>query len=294
LQVIKEFLERTLTGVSVREARVVRPLVLRDLSGAGFEKDVAGRAFTGFWRKGKLLGMELGGAEPKTVVVNPMLSGGLRYCDPSERMSKSTFVVLRLSNEKEMRYFDDDQMGAFYYLAPQQVAEVPRLLEQGPDVLDAPMDLPEFDAALKRFRGEVKGVLTRGELVEGIGNAYADEVCFAAAIFPFCKATSLKAEEVERLWRAVYGVPREAVPVLRERVGEHIHLKVRDFLKVHGRGGQPCPRCGGRVSEIRANGRLHNYCRTCQPGSLFGAEAMAGRSDGGGGPMETRRFSGSV
>ncbi|MSP78567.1 MAG: hypothetical protein EXR67_03295 [Dehalococcoidia bacterium] len=288
LHVIKEVLNENLKGVAITGAHVLRPSVLRSMVKGDFVQDITGKVFLSFWRKGKVLGCELGnaasagdatpnelgmsgfgparGAPARLLVINPMLSGGLQFCDPNSRVTKKTFLTLSLSNEYELRYFDDDQMGMVYYIEPDQLFDIPRLLDQGRDVLDMPMSLDAFTAALKPFRGEIKGILTRGELVSGIGNAYADEVCFAAGLFPFRKVTQLEPEEVERLWRAVYAVPREAIPILRERVGYNIHLKVRDFLKVHGKAGQPCPRCGGRITEIRANGRLHNYCRTCQPG----------------------------
>ncbi|MSQ12910.1 MAG: hypothetical protein EXR47_01980 [Dehalococcoidia bacterium] len=107
---------------------------------------------------------------------------------------------------------------------------------------------------------------------------YGDEICFAAGLFPFRKLSSLSPQEVERLWRATYEALKAAVPVLRQRVGEDIHHKVRDFLQVHGNGGQACPKCGSRITEIRANGRLHNYCRQCQPGSLIGSFAHPARA----------------
>lgn len=112
-------------------------------------------------------------------------------------------------------------------------------------------------------------MLTRGPLVSGIGNAYADEVLFQAGIFPFRKSRDLKEDELTRLHEAVYSVPRAAVEVLRQRMGDRIHSKIRDFMQVHGKGGQACPRCGGRITAITANQRVTNYCRRCQPGMLI-------------------------
>jgi formamidopyrimidine-DNA glycosylase len=71
------------------------------------------------------------------------------------------------------------------------------------------------------------------------------------------------------VYEAMHEVLEEAVEVLRQRVGEDIHVEIRDFLQVHGRGGQLCPRCGNPVSQITARGRLTNFCRTCQPGSML-------------------------
>ena len=51
-------------------------------------------------------------------------------------------------------------------------------------------------------------------------------------------------------------------------MGSDIHKKVRDFLKVHNKGGQPCPKCGGNITQLNANQRITSYCRHCQPGLL--------------------------
>jgi formamidopyrimidine-DNA glycosylase len=64
-------------------------------------------------------------------------------------------------------------------------------------------------------------------------------------------------------------VLHQAIATLRERVGTEIHREVRDFLAVHGKGGEPCPVCGGSIAEIKARGRVTNFCRTCQPGGLI-------------------------
>ncbi len=269
LQVVKEFLARRLAGVAVAEARVLRPTVLRVLAAPqpDFPADVAGRRFDGFWRRGKFLGLELSG--DRLLVISPMLSGALQYCAPSQRVARTTFLALSLTDGHELRYLDADQMGKVYYLRPDQLPQVPRLHEQGPDVLDQPLSLEDFRLRLRPFRGEIKGVLSRGAAIGGLGNAYADEVLHAAELYPFRRVRDLTPEELERLHGALYSVPKSAVGVLRERMGDALHHKVRDFLGVHGKGGEPCPRCGGRITAITANGWLTNYCRRCQPGSFF-------------------------
>ena len=60
-----------------------------------------------------------------------------------------------------------------------------------------------------------------------------------------------------------------AVGQVREAMAGDIHRKRRDFLKVHNRGGEPCPRCGAAISQLTANQRITSYCRTCQPGLLL-------------------------
>lgn len=266
LQVVKEFLEPRLVGRKLVSAVEVRPLVFRNLVGKPLPADAPGRTVDRLWRHGKLLFCELSG--DRVVVINPMLAGGLRYCPSGERIAASTFVRFGFDDGHELRYFDTKKMGMVYYATSAQTEGVPRVEDQGPDVLDERVSLHDFTARLKPYRGEIKGVLTRGGVVSGVGNAYADEILFDARIFPFKKRTSLSGDEIARLHESVYSVPRRALEVLRKRVGADIHVKRRDFLQVHGRGALPCPRCGHSISAITANQRETNFCRRCQPGFL--------------------------
>jgi formamidopyrimidine-DNA glycosylase len=267
LQVAKEALQRYLPGQTVEEVRVLKPTVLRSMVRGDFPGDIARRELVDVNRKGKSLILQLSG--DRLMAVFPMLTGALQYCPPEERMSKTACFVLSLSSGNELRYLDGKQMGMAYYLSSDRISEVRRMDETGFDVLDEIPGYDDFVAALRKFRGEIKGVLTRGRVIAGVGNAYADEILFHAGIFPFRKVRSLKEDELERLYEAIRTVPEEAVDILRQRMGEQIHLKIRDFMRVHGKGKEPCPRCGGRITSITANQRITNYCRRCQPGMLI-------------------------
>ena len=267
LEVVKDVLNQRIRGLVVDDAQVLRPLELRVLTTADFVQDVIGRSLLQFSRRGKFLLADL--SEERALVINPMLTGAVQICSPSTRLAKKTSFLLSLSDGTQLRYLDETQMGMAYYVEASRLAEVPRLSEQGPDVLDQYPALPEFERRLRRFQGEIKGVLTRGQFLAGIGNAYADEVLFEAEIFPFKKRPALSEQEVASLHQAIPKTLRRAMSVLRERVGQDTHVKVRDFLSVHGKRGGLCPRCGGNITTIGANQRLTNYCRRCQPGLLL-------------------------
>lgn len=265
LEVINDFLNQRAKGAVVSSARVVRPTVLRSLAG-DFPSDVVGREVGEFSRRGKFLLMEFSG--DRLLVVNPMLTGAFQLCKPTSTLYKRTCFILALSSGQELRYLDDRQMGKAYYITGQQLEQVPHFQEQGPDVLDGiPFD--EFQRRLRPFQGEIKGVITRGRFIAGIGNAYADEVLFAAGISPFRKGRSLREEELLRLYQKCHDVVTDAIAVLQQRMGEDIHVKIRDFLQVHNKGGSPCPRCGHAISQLTANQRITSYCRHCQPGMLI-------------------------
>ena len=220
----------------------------------------------GIDRRGKFLMFHLSG--DRLLAVNPMLAGGFQYCEPDDRVFKRTCLTLSISDGHELRYLDDKLMGRLYYTTPDRLGDVPGLEEQGPDVLDD-FSFDEFRDRLKAFHGEIKGVLTRGRVVAGIGNAYVDEILFEAEVYPFRKRKALSVEELRRIYDSSRRVVEEAVPILRSRMGDRMHVKVRDFLKVHNKGGEPCPRCSNPISQLTANRRITSYCRRCQPGMLI-------------------------
>jgi formamidopyrimidine-DNA glycosylase len=263
LEIMREVLAPRLSGQTVTGVEVVRPLVVRDLTGRGFAETLTGQTLADVWRRGKVLLFPT--RSDLTLAVNCKLAGRLQYALPDERRLTKTHVVLHLSNGQALRYSDRRTMGQIYLTT--DLEAIPGWTEMGPEPFD--MTVEEFQERLKLFRGEIKGVLTRGRAVSGIGNAYADEICFAARVHPYRKRTSLTDEEIVRLYGAMQSVLREAIATLRERVGTEIHREVRDFLAVHGKGGAPCPVCGGPIAEITARGRLTNFCRTCQPGGLL-------------------------
>jgi formamidopyrimidine-DNA glycosylase len=263
LEIIREVLAPRLVGQTITDVEVVRPTVVRDLTLQGFAETLTGQIFAGVQRRGKNLLFPL--KSQFTMVINCKLAGRLQHAQISERRLSKTHVVLRLSDGQELRYSDRKTMGQVYLTA--DLKSIPDWTEMGPEPLD--VTLTEFQERLGPYRGEIKGVLTRGRVVAGIGNAYADEICFAARIHPFCKRTSLTEGEVARLYQAMQRVLHEAIATLRERVGTDIHREVRDFLAIHNRGGAPCPICGSTISEIKARGRVTNFCRTCQPGGLI-------------------------
>jgi formamidopyrimidine-DNA glycosylase len=62
----------------------------------------------------------------------------------------------------------------------------------------------------------------------------------------------------------------DAIEILKEHAKERIDVELRDFMAVHGKAGQPCPRCGAPISEVRRARRPTHFCRTCQPGLIVG------------------------
>jgi formamidopyrimidine-DNA glycosylase len=166
----------------------------------------------------------------------------------------------------EVRYRDPTQMGKVYLLPAGVERPVPGRApgEQGPEADDPALTLEEWRTRIRRHPGELKNLLRNQSFVAGIGNAYSDEILHAARLLPFRKRSTLADEEVDELYRSMRSTLASAVEVLRERVPPTFEQQVRDFLAVHMKGGQACPRCGTRITEVKAGGFVTSYCRGCQ------------------------------
>jgi formamidopyrimidine-DNA glycosylase len=143
----------------------------------------------------------------------------------------------------------------------------------GIDVLTS--DLESFRTALAAENHTLKRVLTDPRVVSGIGNAYSDEILHAAQLSPIAFSQKLKPEEWERLFAATQNTLRLWIARFQAEALVGFPEKVTAFRKemaVHGRYGEPCPRCGEKVLRIRYADNETNYCARCQTGGKILAD----------------------
>jgi formamidopyrimidine-DNA glycosylase len=283
LVLVSEALYAGLAGRPIVLARSLAPLAVR-----GTPAELAaleGQRLERIGRRGKFVLIDL---ERDRIVVNAMLTGRLQLAKPTAPLPPKTALVLTFGDRSripadaapwtkgaewlpangeraELRYRDPTQMGKVYLLPSGVPRDVPGLdAEQGPDADDPALTLEVWRQRIKRHPGELKALLRNQAFVAGIGNAYSDEILHAARLSPFRKRASLAPDEVDALYAAMRTTLADAVVTLRERVPPTFEKQVRDFLAVHRRGGQPCPRCGKTISEVSSRSEATSWCRGCQ------------------------------
>ena len=284
LAVVSDALHAALTGRSIERAEAPAPLAVR-----GTPAELAGLVGQGLrqvHRRGKFILFEL---ERDRIAINAMLTGRFQLAAPDEKKPANTAVILAFGSRDgrprdaarwtkgaawipadaaaaEVRYRDPSQMGKVYLLPAGVNRPVTGLedKDQGPDADSPELTLEVWRERIKRHPGELKALLRNQAFVAGIGNAYSDEILHAAKLSPFRKRSSLAPEEIDALYPATRSTLATAIDVLRERVPPTFEKQVRDFLAVHLKGGESCPRCGTRLSEVSSRSEATTWCRGCQ------------------------------
>jgi len=263
LENIRAVFNRRLSGLTIEQVELLQPIVVR-VAREEFEGRLLGARFGQVRRLGKFLLFALETGD--VLVVNAMLVGRFQHVEPGKKRHARTCFALTLSDGRELRYVDQRFMGKVYLVDAEALGTVPQLGEMGPDVLDPALTEDAFLERLRRYRGQVKNVLVNAKFIAGIGNAYMDEVLFVAGVHPFTKVSTLSEERRRGLYRAIHEVLDWAIPIVAEQMGDNTDKKPRDFLRVHRKGGEPCPSCGHPISEVSPRQRVTSFCRHCQPG----------------------------
>ncbi|HXG42648.1 MAG TPA: DNA-formamidopyrimidine glycosylase family protein [Dehalococcoidia bacterium] len=260
LEAYAAYIRRRLVGQEVTEARALIPVVVK--VGRELLPSLAGRSLTDASRLGKQLRLDF--ADGPLLLLHPMISGRLLHLPHEAPFRPRTALVLAFADGTDLRLWDDRLLSRVHVYPDGTALSAPAA--PVPDALDPSLTPEGLWQRLQALRGKLKALITGEKLVSGIGNAYADEVLFAAGLSPFRPAQDVTPQEAQRLLEAMRRVLQEATATVlgrmeREGLPEE---EFRDHLQVHRRGGQPCPRCGETIAEVLTGGRITSYCPRCQ------------------------------
>ena len=253
---------RRLQRVAIDDPRLTRPLdpvlVARELEGETVETlDRRGKYLVFRFRSGRALLIHL-----RMTGSLHFAPGGARGDDPHRH------AVVTLDNGSDVVYRDVRRFGTWLLVEPGELD--PYLADRlGGDPLERAFTSRFLAERLRNRRAPVKAALLDQRTVAGLGNIYADEALWWARVHPLRPAGTIAPEELKAIRRGV----REALARGISRQGSSLRDYVtpaggrgsmQDELRVYGREGEPCPRCGTPIEKIRAAGRGTWYCPSCQ------------------------------
>jgi len=261
---VEEELSRAIAGRRVIGARTGDPLVLRVMVPEPFPGVLVGRRILEVRRRGHF--MRFGLEDGLVIVVNAMLAGRYYLVAPGAKKkdSRALGLALELEDAPELQYVDEKRMGKVYVARAADEGQIPVYGELGLDVMSPAFTREAFGRLLARRRDQVRMFLMDKRALASIGNAYADEILFAARIHPKTFCPKLGPAEADALYAAIPRVLEEAIAEIRRR-HEPVDVKVRDFLAVRGRDGRPCRVCGTTIRAVRVGDGDACFCPSCQP-----------------------------
>jgi formamidopyrimidine-DNA glycosylase len=282
IESLRRSLEPLLIGRRILCVKVITPKIV---SGAGnirkpstrkaaaFASGLKGEKFSDVYRRGKnLLFMFEGG---KILLAHLKMTGQFiysadaQYAAAKNLQTKHTHAVFRL-DKGTLFYNDIRTFGHLLFFMDSEALERNGYFKKiGKDPLDPSLTETGFSDCLKAHKGTLKAVLLGQKAIAGIGNIYADEICFEARVAPIRKIGSLSREESKRLFAATLKILHAAI----EKNGSTIeNFRLADgssgnyaaFHKVYGRAGKPCLRCGGILHITKIASRTTVFCPKCQ------------------------------
>ena len=267
-------LQTRIAGQRLERVRIGSPFLLRTA-----EPPVAaaeGRAVRTVTRIGKRIAIGLEGG--LWLVLHLMIAARLHWKDKGAPLTgRTSLAAFDFPNGTLVL----TEAGTKHRASLQLVSGDDALQALDPGGLDVfACDLEEFRAALLKENHTLKRVLTDPRVIDGIGNAYSDEILHAAQLSPLKFTKTLTGDEMHRLFDAARETLKAWTQRLTSEAGEAFPEHVTAFrndMAVHGRYNKPCPVCGTAVQRIRYADNETNYCPKCQTGGKLLADRSLSR-----------------
>jgi formamidopyrimidine-DNA glycosylase len=259
-------LRAAVVGRRIAAARTGDPTVLRIMVSEPFPAVLVGRTLEGVERRGHFMRFGLEGG--LVLVVNAMLVGRYRLLPSGsdtagKKDPRSLGLALAFDGAPELQYLDERRMGKVYVARAADEGTIPIYGQLGIDVLSPAFTREAFGKLAAKRRDQVRAFLMDKRTLASIGNAYADEILFAAGLHPKTFCSKLAPADIDTLYAAIGRVLADAIAEIRKR-DEPIEVKVRDFLRVRGRDGKPCVVCGTTIRAVRVGDGDACFCPHCQ------------------------------
>lgn len=262
LEVLKETLTRMYVGKKLFSASVHLPVILKTVDPP--LSSLSNNVLKGVERTGKHLIFQWDSRI--FLVTHLMLTGWMKACSSQTGLSKFDEFIFSWEDGQDLRIYEmGQQRKAAVYLVPDP-KRVPSVFKAGIDPMSGEFTLEILTRMLQGKKMALKTFLTDQKFMAGIGNAFSNEILYAAKLSPYAIPANLKAEEIGRLYPAIREVLARTTALIRQEVGDRFPKKAdrQGFLKVHNREGQACMICGDKIRVIWKGKSGTFYCPGCQ------------------------------
>ena len=278
-------LRRAIVRRRIVATEILLPKLVPPKAQAAFNRKLKGCRIIGVRRRGKFILIDLDRARilshgraastrpgsGSVLVVHLRMTGKFRYLTPDEELPRYTHAIFYLDNDRRLVFCDQRQFGVMKLIPFSQLTRTKGIRELAPEPFSDDFSFDYLQETLARSQRSLKTLLLDQTKVLGLGNIYASEALFRAAVNPFKVAATLSPKRVTRLHQAIREVLSDA---LSDGLALRVNLEhpegfsygeaFEDFWQVYDREGEACVKCGAKIKRATHAGRSTYWCPRCQ------------------------------
>lgn len=266
VETVKNGLEKIYLNKVIKKVKVNYNNIIANIDATSFEKLLVNQEIVSFSRKGKFIIINLTSCK---LLVHLRMEGKFKFKE--ELIDKHSHVIFTFKDNSMLIYHDVRKFGKIYYFdSSVDIYNVAPLNKLGLEPMEVVDESYLYDK-LKKINKPIKTTLLDQSILAGIGNIYADEICFACKINPLTKASEISYTKSIEIIRQSSVILKEAIvdggSTIKSFQSSHgVDGLFQQKLKVYGKGNMPCSECGHLIIKTFVNKRGTHYCPNCQKG----------------------------
>lgn len=267
VETIKRIVCPQLAGRTIETTEVRNAQVIAYPESKCFSKALSGQIISNMSRRGNFLTIQLENGDRLSLHLR--MTGQLTVVPESEPIEKHTHLIFHLSGGSQLRYIDTRRFGRFWLLRKGEADTVTGQNKLGLEPTDPAITGEYLKTLLGKRKKTVKEMLLDQAVIAGIGNIYSDEILFAAKIYPGTACRILNEYDWDKLAKKIPEIIIWGIESNNMTPEEYLRGKGKEYrnisqLRIYGRAGKPCVRCGTIIDKVTICGRTSCYCRSCQ------------------------------
>lgn len=231
-----------------------------------FKQEIIGQKINNITTRGKFIVMEL---DEFSLLIHLRMEGKFVFRNKNDALNKHEHVEFILDDGVSFRFHDVRKFGKMYLIEKSKTFIIKPLSELGLEYYDKNLTKEYLFNKIHVKKLPIKTVLLDQSIITGIGNIYDDEILFMSSINPYRKSCDISIEECQKIIDNCRIVLEKAIKLGGTTIrsftsSEGVHGLFQNELLVHGKAGEPCPKCGEILLKTKIGGRGTHYCENCQ------------------------------
>ena len=265
VETVRQVLRKNVLGKKILGVEVRCPRIVQDISLEEFVNSLVGKEIIEINRMGKYMYFVL--SDDTFLISHLRMEGKYFLKDKSLEYDKHEHIIFHLNDNLDLRYADVRKFGTMDLRNKKNLLTIHPLSDLGPDATS--IDVDYLFEKCQKSHMKLKALLLDQSIVAGIGNIYADEICYKAKLSPEKECKNITKEEVAMICEASASILNEAIKAGGTTIRSYTSsLGVTGLfqvnLNVHTKAGEPCPICKEIIIKKRVSGRGTYLCPNCQ------------------------------